>query len=131
MLVEAGQIMSHAMIENGYEYGWLYAKSYEHHPLMDWCSDGKGNFAYVRRLAEGLYEEKVERFGGGHKTWRTVVSKLPEKPDRFPEGSTDQYQAMPDVYRQVDPVEAYRLYYKSEKMYDGAYDKASQEPSWL
>lgn len=131
MLVEAGQIMSTAMHRNGYEYDWLYMPTHKGHPLHEWVAEGQENFAYVRTLAEELYRVKKDRYGGGHKTWEEVVSRLPTIPDKFPEGGTRQYCAMPDEYVVDDPVESYRDYYVNEKLSWGNYNKADEAPPWI
>ncbi len=131
MLTEAAQLMSTAMRRNGYDYGWLYLPTHTGHPLHQWVAEGRQNFRYVKELAEGLFSEKKLRWGGTHRAYVKVVSKLPFEPGEFPEGETRQYCAMPDEYVVDDPVESYRDYYVNEKLTWGHYELAEEVPPWV
>lgn len=117
MIVESGQMLSTAVRLNNPGDHPIYQIAYPKHPCTIQCSTNRNNYVWVLELMTYLLEEFKYRFSKEHKSnylipyLNQMASTIPEKPLEFA-------QAMPDEYRAIDPVEAYRSYYRACKMAD-------------
>jgi len=111
MVVEAAQMMASALRRHGAtdeqmpvtKAGKPYKGGYAHHPCTVWVGDSEGNFVWMAVHAQELLSEYTKRFGKVHAC------------DDWPKGKTPFAQAMPDEYRNDDPVVAYQDYYHSKQ----------------
>jgi hypothetical protein len=113
MILESAQMLSTACRENGVEAG--YEPCFQHNPCTKWAAERLGNWLWLRELALKLNEEYKYRFDSDedHKS-ATVIQRLPEP--SLPGGRTQPAKAMPDYCKRgLDPVLAYRKYYREEK----------------
>lgn len=135
MLIEAAQMLSTALREQGVDDDHLYRSTHVNHPTSVWVREGRENFAWVRDLAVALAREYARRYDHdgpeAHKTYREVITEIPRRPDAIPEGSTPQPLAMPDEYHTDDPVEAYRAYYRGDKREFATYERGRDAPDWF
>lgn len=86
------------------------------HPCTIWARESTGNYAWLASHAISLCYEYTHRYDKIHKTedlceW--FLSNYPSTLRGF--HLTPFAQAMPDEYKNADPVEAYRAYYRGEK----------------
>lgn len=106
----------------------IYAKTHYNHPSSIWTRTNINNWLYLYKLAIALCGEFQYRFGNNHKTLdilqNMVPPILPDLPFYQPS------QAMPDEYKNVDSITAYRKYYIEAKPHLHAYTKR-EFPSWL
>ena len=144
MLVEAAQMMASALRRHGVDESELpltrrgtpYKGGYPHHPCTKWVGDSYRNFMWLYEHAEAISSEYIKRFGKRHRTRRTIREMHQAFSTNFPNFSfpenhlTDFVQAMPDKYKQTDPVKAYRDYYKADKSYFAKWDKGTPAPDW-
>lgn len=131
MLVESGQILSTALRLNGCSFDYLYRSTHCDHPIVQWVSDSIEAYRWVLSLSEALYKEKEFRFGGTHKTYEKVISRLPESPSDFlPSNPSDQPLAMPESYQGDDSVCSYRRYYREDKGF-ASWDQGRECPDWM
>tara|TARA_R110000851_G_scaffold161377_2_gene305052 strand:- start:1570 stop:2133 length:564 start_codon:yes stop_codon:yes gene_type:complete len=86
------------------------------HPCTIWARESTGNYAWLASHAISLCYEYTHRYDKIHKTedlCRWFLSNYPSTLRGF--HLTPFAQAMPDEYKNADPVEAYRAYYRGEK----------------
>jgi hypothetical protein len=110
----------------------LYLATHINHPSAIWARQTKGNYAWLYRHFIALCDEYTYRYGKVHLTdtkLRRALAKVPENID-FTGVVTKMPQAMPDVYKTEDSVQAYKNYYIAEKKNQSRYTKRDT-PAWL
>lgn len=131
MVLETGQILStvHAIYGSGVE--GLYKPTHKNHPCVKWAALSKENYEWTVELFRELSKEYTYRYGKDHASFCRLDGKIDSPPNGIPSlGFTQPAQAMPDEYRNVDPVVAYRNYYKFGKTKLLKYTKR-EVPEWL
>lgn len=126
MILEAAQILNAVCIKN--ELPAPYKLTHKNHPCTLWAGASLENYLYVMDYAFYLNEEAKRRYDRktDHKSWLVIESLgFPELPEI---GLTSFVKCVADEFKNItDPVEAYRLYYKTK---DFATWKYSEKPSW-
>jgi len=116
----------------------LYKLAHKNHPVTIWCRKSKANFLWTIELVEELHKEWKYRYGHPdtkfHKSY-TVVMYLKEHlpvDEKFEEiGLTSFALAMPEQFKNQDPVLSYRMYYMSEeKQKIASWKKKRSKPEW-
>ena len=119
MILETGQLLctAHRTLDGEDAHPDLYKATHVNHPCAVWVRKSTGNYRWTYYLFLALLQEYTNRYKKHHKTGRfTDVLCLP--PKNIPDAPQSQFvQCMPDQYKRIDPVEAYRAYYKGEKAY--------------
>lgn len=113
MILEHTQILSTVCRLSGLEVG--YKKTHVKHPCVIWAGESEDNWLWLKKLNDALHEEYQYRYGENkvHKSYLVSTSlPLPSLPKI---GMTQFAQAMPEQYKNNDPVKAYRNYYINEK----------------
>ena len=139
MCVEAAQMMASALRRHGAtdeqmpltKSGTPYKGGYAHHPCTVWAGDSRNNFMWLADHAVDLCNEYFKRFGKVHACHYPIVfmrdTNIIDKV--IPKGSLTPFaQAMPDEYRNDDPVVAYRAYYHSKQF--AKWEKGTPAPDW-
>lgn len=138
MVVELFQQLGSALIRNGAQESDMPLTSkgtplkggYHNHPCTRWCGDSRSNFIWASTHALYLCGEYSKRFGKIHSCEKGIVHLssmehfIPEK------GLTPHAQAMPPEYKCIDPVRAYRNYYKGAKKDFAKWEKINNIPYW-
>ena len=134
MPLEKAQMLCTANIEIvGDKYAdevGLYKKAYWNHPCTVWARESKLNYLwlYVHFLALG--SEYKFRYGREHASITKLAEPLKKIPDNIlNEGMTPPAQAMPNEYKNDDPIKAYRDYCTHEKHY-AKWEKGRAKPKW-
>ena len=104
-----------------------YKPAMPNHPCTVWVRSSMQNYIWLMVLGIALGREYTHRYGRKHKSSELLL-ELPDidLPDR---GLTTFAQAMPDEYRNTDPITAYRDYYRNDKAYIAKWSKRDV-PSW-
>jgi len=117
----------------------IYRMAHINHPWVKWCMESWYNFNWLASLHEALTDEYGYRYRKIHATIR-VVDKIYEIfedkiipnidiNDRFDEPNIYPL-CMPDRFKSIDAVAAYRAYYIGEKMHLCKYTNRSI-PGWM
>lgn len=126
MNVESAQIMCTVLSELGYEVA--YKPTHAKHPCTLWAKESLSNYLWLRELSLELHLEFQYRYGKTHKSG-LVIEQLPI-PTNLPDiGLTPFAQAMPEILRDKDAVQAYRDYYRFCKT-DLLKYKRREQPYW-
>jgi len=134
MPLETAQMLCTAHRElDGDEYAdevGLYKKAYLNHPCSIWTRECSQNYSWLYAHFLALGTEYTYRYGKTHKS----VDKLSRALVHFPRNislkpMTPVPQAMPDQYKNNDPVKAYRDYCINEKTY-AKWEKGRDKPEW-
>lgn len=128
MILESAQMLSTALRANGIDKG--YQPTHVNHPCTMWARSSLSNWKWLRLLAKHLNAEYKHRFdkGNNHASWDLIYS-LPDPPIEDI-GLTPFAQAMPDEYKNQDPVTAYRNFYFGEKKELFRWTKR-ETPHWI
>jgi len=109
----------------------LYKRAYWNHPCTIWARSGVINYAWLYKHFIALGEEYTYRYGKEHGS----ITKLKEALQPHPENidpnprMTPVAQAMPDQYKDDDPIKAYRNYCINEKHY-AKWERGRDKPAW-
>lgn len=114
MLIETSQMLSTSLHVNGVN-GVPMKPCYVNHPITKWVGKTRANYRWTLKLLDGLFREYTERYGKVHACQR-YLNYFIMHAHCIPEGPMLEFpQCMPDQYKDADPVQAYRKYYKGEK----------------
>jgi hypothetical protein len=135
MPLETAQMLCTAHRElDGDEYAdkvGLYKTAYKNHPCTIWARQTSENYLWLYHHFISLCDEYKYRYGKEHLSY----IKLKEALKRLPKNiemkavKTKLAQAMPDQYKNNDPIVAYRNYCINEKHY-AKWEKGRAKPDW-
>lgn len=115
MILEEAQMLSTVHHRYNSPVEGLYKPTHKHHPCTVWAGDTVDNYLYAHDMFMALCGEYTYRYGKIHATSRLMLP-LATPPKGIPNGGLTPFpQAMPDEFKQVDAVEAYRGYYRGAK----------------
>jgi len=106
-----------------------YLPAMFNHPCTIWARNSIENHYWLFEYAQSLGEEYTYRYNKIHKSIGHI-NKLPDIQNMADIGLTEFAQAMPDKYKNEDPVTAYRNYYIGEKAALAQY-KYRERPTWF
>ena len=116
-ILETSQLLCAAFWVNGIEAP--YKKTHANHPCSIWARESKDNYMWLVALGEALHDEYQHRYGESktHKSLAVILwcKQRVNKITFASSGLTSFAQAMPEEYRCVDPVRAYKTYYLNDK----------------
>ena len=135
MILESAQLMSAANHILGFPKGMRqdapYKLTHKNHPCSIWARQSDENYRWLAEHALGLCKEYTLRYEKEHASqWR--IEEMSEYEMSFPnKGFTSPAQAMPEEYKDKDPVVAYRNYYWNDKRHNIKMTwKKSRCPEW-
>jgi hypothetical protein len=118
MVTETAQILCSALRHRDWDEDWMYRMTHMNHPCTLWAIDWN-NFHWLCKLGLALSEEYTFRYGKVHKSqeiieqcYQVVLDSHYLWGDHEPPAL-----AMPDEYKDDDPVVAYRNYYLGDKQF--------------
>ncbi|WP_461535374.1 pyrimidine dimer DNA glycosylase/endonuclease V [Spongorhabdus nitratireducens] len=129
MILESVQLLCTALNKKGFETP--YKSTHMKHPCVLWVEESYDNFLWLRKLTLALNKEYLYRFNKAedHKSI-AVLDKIAHCKFES-KGLTPFPQAMPDQYKvKDDPVEAYRRFYRGDKMHFARWTRR-KPPRWL
>lgn len=135
MCLETAQILCTALRESGVDHD-LYKSTHKNHPCTLWAMESTANFCWLIEHGQQLCIEYTHRYGKRHKCQDVieqikVMASFGLPMDIGP--MTSFAQAMPDEFKNEDAVQAYRDYYRLDKMVniDARWEKNRGMPEWL
>ena len=134
MPLETAQMLCTAHRElDGDEYAeevGLYKRAYWNHPCTVWARESSANYFWLYKHFLALGKEYTFRYGKTHNSVDKLARALFKQPDNIKRiGMTPLAQAMPDKYKNDDPIKAYRDYCINEKHY-AKWEKGRAMPNW-
>ena len=134
MPLETAQMLCTAHRElDGDEYAdevGLYKRAYWNHPCTVWARESSANYFWLYKHFLALGKEYTFRYGKNHNSVDKLARALFKQPDNIKRiGMTPLAQAMPDKYKNDDPIKAYRDYCINEKHY-AKWEKGRAIPNW-
>ena len=128
MILESAQILCTVLWM--YDIPAPYRSTHKHHPCVIWANESLSNWLWLKELAYALNKEYQYRFNHqkNHKSYDVILTL--KSPPVIDLGLTKQPQVLPEEFKQVDPVRAYRAYYKDCKRHLAQWTKR-EVPSWF
>ncbi len=141
MILESAQLLCtahHVSIEEkkskdpNYEPKFVptYKLTHKNHPSAIWTRTSLGNYKWLVELAKELCFEYTYRYGKIHKCQEIILDLEKNLPPIPNDGFTPPLLAMPDEYKDSDPVESYRQYYFFDKSHMHFWKKR-ETPEWI
>ena len=130
MILEHTQMLSTAIrVCSNDKVEGIYKIAHLNHPCSKWVRQTRSNFLWLCEMTEELFKEYTRRYNKNHKSYDTYVT-CRNNANYIPIGEmTDFAQAMPDEYKNQDPVIAYRTYYIKDKKEFSTW-KLGNIPEW-
>lgn len=135
MILETAQMLSAVNRYYGLDQG--YKVTHLNHPCTVWARQHLNNYFWLYDLGFYLNQEYRTRYDKNvdHKSFTLmesldVPSKIPGYEITCGNPPTNFVQCMPDECKRLDPVEAYRLYYKTHKSGFAKWEKLGNVPYW-
>ena len=134
MPLETAQMLCTAhRILDGDEYAdqeGLYKEAYINHPCTIWARESSANYWWLYSHFIALGAEYTYRYGKRHASLEKLWKPLLTMPKNIFKGAmTPLAQAMPEEYKDEDPIVAYRNYCINEKHY-AKWERGRNKPSW-
>ena len=134
MPLETAQMLCTAHRElDGDEYAdeqGLYKRAYWNHPCTIWARESSANYWWLYAHFIALGAEYTYRYGKRHASLEKLWKPLFKIPDNITKGKlTPLAQAMPEEYKDENPIVAYRNYCINEKHY-AKWERGRDKPSW-
>ena len=139
MVVESAQMMASALRRHGAtdeqmpltRSGTPYKGGYHHHPCTVWAGESQENWMWLAHHAMQLCEEYYKRFNKMHACTDPIYHMIGLQKIIPNTELTPFAQAMPDEYKDDDPVVAYRAYYMSKMdSPGGVHYRHTSPPDW-
>ena len=109
----------------------VYQTTHRNHPCVVWARTTDSNYNWLLQHGLELGEEYMKRYGKVHKSAKLICDHLQAPPLAIPKGPlTEFYQAMPDQYKDSDPIKAYRNFYVGSKSRFATWTKGTFAPTW-
>lgn len=129
MITETAQILSTAYYYTNEEDRAPYKLTHKNHPSCKWARESLDNWLWLQNLGIELYIEYQHRYGNKqHKSGEYILNMTP--PNLEKTGMTKFPLAMPNEYKNDNPIRAYRNYYKYGKQHLFKW-KNRQKPEWI
>ena len=108
----------------------MYKRAYWNHPCTIWARESSANYWWLYSHFIALGAEYTHRYGKIHKSIKELWKPLFKIPDNITKGKlTPLAQAMPEEYKDENPITAYRNYCINEKHY-AKWERGRDKPSW-
>lgn len=106
-----------------------YKLTHKSHPCCIWARQSLSNWLWLKNMTIALYDEYKYRYNNKiHKAGEVAINLC--IPNLIDIGVTKRPQAMPLEYKELDPVKAYRNYYKADKIHLFKWTKRDV-PYWI
>lgn len=128
MILESAQILCSVLWQN--QVSAPYKATHQKHPCVVWANQSLANWLWLKDLAAALNDEYKYRFNHtkNHKSFDVILQlQAPPIPNI---GITKRPQALPDEFKDEDPIQAYRQYYQVSKKHLAKWTKR-EKPDWF
>lgn len=130
MVLESAQLLSAALLLNGYTGSDVYKISHKNHPSSVWTRSTRGNYKWLLAHFKALCEEYTARYGKTHKS-SELMPIFQANIDLIPDGELQPFsnnarnlEKGVDFTNTLDTCMAYQLYLASR------WETDKREPTW-
>ena len=108
----------------------LYKATHRNHPCNIWIRESVQNYLWLVDHAYAIFDRYSNKSGKTHKSSRLMLTLQSPPYSLKYYNLTTPAQAIPEHHRGIDPVEAYRSYYKFDKAHLHQWTYNSK-PTWI
>ena len=134
MILETCQLLCSAHHVLGSDYKPCYKLTHKNHPSSVWCRESTGNYEWLCQLGLELCKEYTYRYQKTHKCEEYILDLSKNIPKIENTEFTRPRQAMPEIYKSKDSIDAYRAYYFFDKIsmhsWSGKF-QSREVPDWI
>jgi hypothetical protein len=130
MILETAQLLCTVHHVSDTQIEIPYRIVHKNHPCSIWSRTSLSNYLYLSELGLELGNEYTFRYGKKHKSSEIIEWSILNKPNIPDIGFTSPPLAMPEQYKETDPIQSYRNYYMGEKLKFANW-KNRDIPHWL
>lgn len=137
MVLEGVQILNTALHQSGNSDLAFYGATHKNHPWCLWAAESYEQWRLVADYTDAIGWEFIERYGKTHKSHEKMtgfdIEAIADALSRSgPVNPSEAPQTILDQYEQADTIEAYREYYRNEKLSQewAVYERGTR-PEWL
>jgi len=134
MILESAQMLctAHRELDGDFcDRLGFYRSTHKNHPCSIWVRESMHNYRWLYLHMIALGNEYTYRYGKEHLSIKKLGKALERLPNNIPVARmTDFPQCMPEEYKNLDPVWAYRRYYINEKADIATWNKTRKQPEW-
>lgn len=134
MALETAQLLSTVAQLRGYEAP--YKMTHKNHPATQWVLQSPANWQWLIEHGNAICQEYTLRYNKVHKS-SYVINEI-EKSSNIIWGSLsdsdhhmDFVQCMPEQYKRINAVDAYRAYYIGDKSSFAKWKAPRDIPAWF
>lgn len=129
MPLEATQLLCNALHFTGEATDIVYKPMNMKHPCSLWVQESLDNWLWLQDYVALMYEEYRYRYGKTHKSCE--LAKILPKPSLPSVGLTEFKKSVPQEFKELDVVEAYRKYFIKYKQHLKHYTKRDIPYWWI
>lgn len=130
MGIESAQMLSTAHWMTGSEAP--YKKAHVNHPSTIWTRQSIQHYRWLAKHAMAILKEYTNLYGKEHKTESVVKWLIKNEPMLEDRGFVPPPQCMPDQYKHMNTIKAYRTFYVKDKLdVKGLKYVKCQPPDWI
>ena len=109
-----------------------YPPAHVKHPCTMWVMESLGNYKWLIKHMRALCREYTRRYGKTHSQERLLMIYEGQLPNLFfdQDRLTQFVQAMPEKYKDKNPVKAYQNFYNMDKFHFAKW-KTGNVPEWF
>lgn len=133
MIVETAQILCTVSHLKGTSL--TYKPTHAKHPCVLWTLSSVNNAKWLFEHGQELLREYTRRYGKIHATTRVfeeIECRWTDVWETIGDATThtEFVQCMPEHYKHIDPIEAYRQFYKGDKAKFAKWEPKTNVPDW-
>jgi hypothetical protein len=131
MQIESAQMCSTAHWESGSQAP--YKRAHVNHPSTKWVRESIQHYRWLINHGLEICSEFTKRYGKHHKTQDVLEWLRDNEPSLNNNGFTPPPQCMPEQYRGIDTITAYKTFYIEDKVKikNLSWKKLNNKPNWV
>ena len=134
MPLETAQILCTVAILKGFKAE--YRPTHKNHPAIKWASTSSANWNWLCVHGIALSEEYTKRYNKIHKCQRIIQENKDRTVEIFGDNihyskHTEFAKCVPEKFKHLDPINAYKKYYIEDKKYIGFWKHPGIMPKWF
>ena len=129
MPLEGTQLLCNAIHVSGGARDWMYKPTHLNHPCSLWAMESLSNWLWLQDYIILMGREYTYRYGKYHKS--AELAAILDKPNIPDKGITEFAKAVPEEFKSLPVVEAYRQYFIRDKQHLKQYTHRKIPDWWV
>lgn len=129
MPLEGAQLLCSTLYRTGEAKEWMYEPTHMNHPCSLWVAHSLSNWLWLQDYVVLMGKEYTYRYGKYHKS--AELAEVLDKPSIPDIGLTQFIKAVPEEFKSLPVVEAYRQYFIRDKQHLKRYTRRPIPDWWV